>query len=74
MPFGMVSGIGRGMGVLDGWLSSKGRGSFGLEFGASQCNHADFAIRLFPNYVGQDPFKLLYIFSVCIFSWYYSGE
>jgi len=30
MPFRMVSGVGRGMGVLDGgywrWLSSKGKG------------------------------------------------
>ena len=29
MPFGMVSGIGRGVGVLEmGWLSSKGKGQF----------------------------------------------
>jgi len=24
-----VSGVGRGMGVLDGWRSSKGKGQFG---------------------------------------------
>ena len=29
MPFGMVSGVGRGMGVLDGaWRSSMGRNSY----------------------------------------------
>jgi len=31
-PFGMVSGVGWGMGVLDGWWSLKGRGNFGGEF------------------------------------------
>jgi len=39
MPFGMVSGVGRGMGVLDrGGYHRKARGSFGGEFGASDCN------------------------------------
>ena len=33
MPFGVVSGVGRKMGVLDGWRSSKGRGSFGVNVG-----------------------------------------
>jgi len=28
MPFGVVSGVGRGMGVLNGWRSSKGNGQF----------------------------------------------
>jgi len=34
MPFGMVSGVGRGMGILDGWSGDrrKGSGSFGGEF------------------------------------------
>jgi len=38
MPFGVVSGVSQEMGVLDGWLSSKGKGSFGDEFGAFHCN------------------------------------
>jgi len=39
MSFGMVSGVGRGMGVLDGWRSSKGRVNFGGVFRAFHCNH-----------------------------------
>jgi len=36
---GMVSGVGRGMGVLDGGRDRRrGRGSFGGEFRASHCN------------------------------------
>jgi len=55
MPFGMVSGVGRGMGVLDGGCDRRrGRVSFGGKFGASHCNQRDFAMRLFPNYSGQD--------------------
>jgi len=39
MPFGVVSGVGRGMGVLDGGDDSRrNRGNFGGEFGASHCN------------------------------------
>ena len=39
MPFGMVSVVGRGMGVLDGSDDrQRGRGSFWSEFGASHCN------------------------------------
>jgi len=38
MLFGMVSGVGRGMRVLDGWWSLKGKGQFWGEFGASHCN------------------------------------
>ena len=37
MPFGMVSVVGRGMGVLDGVVIIEGKGSFGSEFGASHC-------------------------------------
>jgi len=40
MPFGMGSGVGRGMGVLDGGNNRRrGRGRFGGEFGASHCNY-----------------------------------
>jgi len=38
MPFGVVSGVGRGMDVLHGEMIVKGEGSFGGEFGASHCN------------------------------------
>jgi len=39
MPFGMVSGVGRWMDVLDGVGNrQRGRGSFGSEFGACRCN------------------------------------
>jgi len=43
MPFGVVSGVGRGMGVLDeGGDHRRGRGSFVGEFGASHCNRWGF--------------------------------
>ena len=39
MPFGVVRGVGRGTGVLDGSGDrQRERGSFGGEFGASHCN------------------------------------
>jgi len=40
MPFGMVSEVGRGMGVLDfGGDRREGEGAvFGCEYGASHCN------------------------------------
>ena len=39
VPLGAVSGVGLGMGVLDGGDDCRrGRGSFGGEFGASHCN------------------------------------
>ena len=39
MPFGVVSGVGRGMGVLDvGGDRQRGSGSFDGKFGASHCN------------------------------------
>ena len=38
MPFGLMSGVGQGMSVLDfGGDRRKGRGSFRGEFGASHC-------------------------------------
>jgi len=38
VPFGVVSGVDRGMGVLDGGGDRRRRrGSFGGEFGASHC-------------------------------------
>jgi len=39
MLFGVMSGVGRGMGVLDGGSDRRrGRGRFGGEFEASHCN------------------------------------
>ena len=39
MPFEVVSGVGRGMGVLDGGSDRRSRrGNFGAEFWASYCN------------------------------------
>jgi len=39
MPFGVVRGVGRWMGVLDGVVIVEGEGAvFGGEFGASHCN------------------------------------
>ena len=55
MPFGVLIGVGRGIGnwyIRWGGYRRRGRGSFGVEFGASHCN-GDFATRLFPNYFGQ---------------------
>jgi len=33
MPFGVVSGVGQGMGVLDGVEIAQGRDNFGLNLG-----------------------------------------
>jgi len=39
MPFAVVSGVSRGMGVLDGGGDhQRGRNSFGSKGGASHCN------------------------------------
>jgi len=39
MLFEVVSGVGQGMGVLDGnSYRRRGRGNFGGEFGASHCD------------------------------------
>jgi len=39
MPFGVVSGVSRGISVLDwGEDRQRGRGSFGGKCGASHCN------------------------------------
>ena len=48
MPFGMVSGVGRGMSVLDGVVIVEGEGQF---WGVT---NGDFATLLFPNYSGRD--------------------
>ena len=60
MPFGIVSGVGRGMGVLDGGGDRrKKRDSFGAESGRPVVTYGDFVARLcesdalFPNYFGK---------------------
>jgi len=49
MPFGMVSGVGRGIGVLDGGGDRRRkRDSFGANLGRPIVTNEDFATRLFP--------------------------
>ena len=51
MPFGVVSGIGLGMGVLDfGGDRQRERGSFEGKFVASRCNQWSLCDVLFSNY------------------------
>jgi len=38
---GVVNEVGRKMGVLDGWGSSKEKGNFGGKCGAPRCNQWD---------------------------------
>ena len=60
MPFGMVSGVGRGMGVLDEGRDRRREGAvLGVNLG-HPCIviNEDFATRLFPNYFGQDSFSI----------------
>ena len=46
MLFGMVSGVGQGMGVLDGAV-------LGVNMGCPIVTNGDFAKWLFPTYFGQ---------------------
>jgi len=51
MPFGMVSGVGRGMGVLGGVVIIENEGVvLRVNFGRPIVTNGDFATRLFPNY------------------------
>ena len=62
MPFGVVSGVSRGMDVLDGDNDRrKGKGSFGENLGCPIVTNGDFPTRLFPNYFGQYLLLLLLI-------------
>jgi len=64
MPFGVVSGVGREMGVLDGSRGRRrGRGSFAGECGASHCNQWQGAcnsgkLREFVNFGKLREFKI----------------
>jgi len=52
IPFGVVSGVGLVMGVLDGVVIVEGKGycSFGGELGASHCNQWGLCDALFSDY------------------------
>ena len=60
MPFGMVSVVGWGMGVLDGVVIVEGEGAvWGMNLGRPTVTSGDFAQlcesdTLFPNYFGED--------------------
>ena len=60
MPFGVVSGVGRGMSVLDGVGDRpRERNSFGVNLGRTIVTNGDFVAQLwesdalFPNYFGR---------------------
>ena len=62
---GIVGGVGRGMGVLDGVVIVDRNGQFGVNLGRLIVTNEDFATRLFPNYFGQD---LLSVYRATLFS------
>jgi len=60
MPFGMVSMVGRGIGVMDGVVIVRGEGTvFGVNLGRPIVTNGDFVVQLcesdelFPNYFGR---------------------
>ena len=59
MPFGMMNGVGRGMGELDGDGYRRTKGAvMVLNFGRPIVTNGNFATPLFPNYFGQYLFYL----------------
>jgi len=59
MPFGVLSGVGRGMGVLDGSGDRRRRrGSFGVNLRRPIVTNWAFATRLFSNYF-EDLFSVV---------------
>ena len=57
MSFRVVSGVSRGMGILDGVIIVKGEGAvLGVKFGRPIVTNGAFATLLFPNYFGEDLF------------------
>jgi len=53
MPFGIVSGVGQGMGVLDRGGDRRREEAFlGVNLGRPIVINEDFATQLFPNYFG----------------------
>jgi len=60
MPFGMVSEVGRGMGVLDGVVIVEGEVAvLGLNLRRPIVINGGFATRLFPNYFQHYLFSVL---------------
>ena len=59
MPFGVVRGVGRGTGVLDGVMIVEGKGQFWGEFGVSHCNQWGLCDELFSDYF-EDMLLLLF--------------
>ena len=63
-PFGMESGVGLGMGVLDfGGDRRRGRGSVGLEFAASHCNQRGLCCVIVWKCVQRSSCRLSYVVS-----------
>jgi len=58
MPFGVVSGVGRGMGVLDGGADRRREGPAGGKHWAFYCNQQDslreWRQRALPKYFVED--------------------
>jgi len=50
MPLGVMSGVGLGMGILDGGGNCRREVAVWGEFGASHCNQWDLCDALFSNY------------------------
>jgi len=65
LPFWVVSGIGLGMGVLDGVVIVEGEGAVLGEFGASHCNQWGLCDALFSNYFEDLLFKRFPLCRVC---------
>jgi len=60
MPFGVVSGVGRGMGVLDeGGDGRRRRGSFGVNLERAIVVTNGDGDALFPNYFREDLLNIL---------------
>ena len=60
MPFEMVSGVGRGMGVLDeGGYRRREGAVLRLTLGRPVVTNGDFATQLFQNYFGQYLFLIV---------------
>ena len=63
MPFGVVSGVGRGMGVLDRGGDRRREGTvLGVKLKRPIVINGAFATRLFSNYF-EDLFHYVYIYS-----------
>jgi len=69
MPFGMVSEVSRGMGVLDGVVIVKGNGQFWGEFGASHCKQWGLCDTLFSSYF-HDLLLFVLCSVMCFVAWF----